>query len=120
IIIFILSISVDDDNKIYVVFYGYHSGSTTYRQIGYNHYTDSWQGISWLTSGSTHNRFPNAIFARWPIDDLVKVNIPVTGFAFIWAENDDIKIYLSDDLTWEEEEVHIPVSGIGVGDPMIL
>lgn len=95
------SISVDDDDKIYVVFYGYHAGSTTYRQIGYNHYTDSWQGVSWLTSGSIHNRYPNAIFARWPIDGSAKVNIPDTGFAFIWAEDDDIKIYLSADLTWQ-------------------
>lgn len=95
------TISVDDDNKIYVVFYGYHAGSTTYRQIGYNYYTDSWQGVTWLTSGSTHNRFPNTIFARWPIDGSAKVNIPDTGFAFIWVSDDDIKIYLSADLTWQ-------------------
>lgn len=114
------SISVDDDNEIYVVFYGYHSGSTTYRQIGINHYTDSWSGISWLTSGNIDNRYSNLIFARWPVDGTAKVNIPATGYAFIWASDDDIKIELSADLVWQSGVTIITFEDSGSGSDSAL
>jgi hypothetical protein len=52
------AIGIDENNYLHVTWHGKHSGSTTYYQIRYVKYTDSWQTIENLTSESSDQRNP--------------------------------------------------------------
>lgn len=60
------SLAVDSNDYLHVVWYGKHSGSTTYWQIRYIKYTDSWGSIENLTSASSNQRFPILLWSLWP------------------------------------------------------
>jgi hypothetical protein len=96
-------ISFDKDGKTYVFWHGRHSGSTTYTQIRSRTYSGSWGSIVNETSpGTADQKYPTPIFSRWRIDGSRVVNIPQSGWAFIWVDGIyNLKIKLSSDLVWE-------------------
>jgi len=102
------SIAIDSNDYIYVVWYGKNSISTTFDQIRYIKYTDSWQAIENLTSAADHQRNPGLIWALYPIINGAKTNRPKEGFTFVWTDytgTNSLKFYKSADLAWSEEEL---------------
>lgn len=64
------TISATVDNRIHVVWYGKHADSTTYNQIRYREYTDSWQAIENITSTEFNNTNPVMLYAEKPYQNL--------------------------------------------------
>jgi len=53
------SIAIDSNDYLHVVWYGFHSGSPSLRQVRYIKYTDSWQSIEELTSENYYQDCPS-------------------------------------------------------------
>jgi parallel beta-helix repeat protein len=95
------TIAIDSNNYLHVVWQGKHSGSPDYYQIRYRKYTTGWSPIQNLTSASVNQTNPNLIWAWWPSVNNLKTNTPKNGYAFVWNDGSDIKMYTSSDLEWE-------------------
>jgi exosortase family protein XrtG len=99
---FSATITIDSRDYLHVIWTGYHASSLTYKQIRYREYTTSWQPIQNLTSsGTNHQDYPLAIWARWPNISGKLTNRPKTGYAFIWMDGTTVKYYSSSDLLWD-------------------
>ena len=99
------SISIDSYDYLYVVWQGKHSGSPDYYQMRYRKYTTSWSSVQDLTSASVDQKYPNLIWAWWPVVGDTRTNRPENGYAFVWNDDSDVKFYKSSDLEWETEPV---------------
>jgi len=96
------SIAVDSNDYLHVVWYGRHSGSTTFSQIRYLLNNGSWQAIVNLTSDDAEdNNYANLMWAMHPTISGTKPSRPHDGYCFIWMDNDDPWYYASTDISWD-------------------
>lgn len=99
------SIAIDGSDNLTVLWFGWDNPNNCWQisRILSSNNGASWGSISYLTSESWNNqRYPISINARWPVIGSVKTNIPLTGYTYIWANNDAYLKIDNDSVTWEK------------------
>jgi outer membrane protein assembly factor BamB len=100
------TISITDNDYVYVIWHGKHAGSTLYTQIRYIcHDTNSWSQVYNITSDSANNNYANCICSQTPTIGGNKVCRAKTGFALVYLNDtttaNHLTYYASSDLTWD-------------------
>jgi hypothetical protein len=87
------TISVDDEDKLYVVWSGLKS---TYRQIKFRIFDGvGWSSETTQTSSFPSKRYPTLVQSQWPLANNMRYNISKGGFIVIFTIDDDIWIWFN-------------------------
>ena len=92
------SISLDSQNKIYLVWKRYDEKYISLKEYSDNEWQEA-KNLFLVNKGDVS--YLNLLWSNYPLINNKKTSQPKTGFAFIFYQDNELKFYASEDLEWD-------------------
>jgi hypothetical protein len=62
-----------------------------------------WNTAEQILEPSTNRRAPVMLWSNYPVIDGIRINVPTTGYAFLFSDDTTVKFAMSDDFSFEPQ-----------------